>query len=183
MEQPRVYNTEDELIKWLKTYLKKQKEEVVKKDKLILDIGNNDNPIIIDFKFKLINIIKELDKTKYKTNNTIIDCKINFCKITFNQEVDFSNLIFYNVELNFSSSEFKDKVYFIGTKFIPENPEKPKNNIIFDDTTFSKEVNFYKASFCDISFFSTKFNLTKVLISHMFHLIAKQIFLWFHLII
>lgn len=66
MEQPRVYNTEDELIKWLKTYLKKQKEEVVKKDKLILDIGNNDNPIIIDFKFKLINIIKELDKTKYK---------------------------------------------------------------------------------------------------------------------
>lgn len=97
--------------------------------------------------------------------------------------MDFSNLIFYNVELNFSSSEFKDKVYFIGTKFIPENPEKPKNNIIFDDTTFSKEVNFYKASFCDISFFSTKFNLTKVLISHMFHLIAKQIFLWFHLII
>lgn len=61
--------------------------------------------------------------------------------------MDFSNLIFYNVELNFSSSEFKDKVYFIGTKFVPENPEKPKSNIIFYDTTFCEEVNFNSAQF------------------------------------
>ena len=212
MEQPKVYNTEEELIKWLEYDLKEQRkeyfdytgnpvDEMELEDFLILNIGNKDTNykrnININFKLSIrILMIKLTNKYKDSLDKDLIDLerkkinyKINCNSVIFNEEVnfsytylrkaDFSYTIFnkkvnfnkskffgvckfvratFNEEINFSNSEFKDKVYFIGAQFIVENKEKSKNNIIFEDTTFSKEVTFYKASFYDISFFGTIFN-------------------------
>lgn len=91
MKQPNLYKNSKELIRWLKFDLKKQRKENTKEE-LILNIGNNDKPIIIDFEFNLVNIIKELDKKNYKDDKIEINYKINFCNTTFNKRVDFFSL-------------------------------------------------------------------------------------------
>lgn len=141
MKQPNLYKNPKELIKWLKFDLKKQRKENIKKE-LILNIGNDDKTIIIDFEFNLVNIINKLYKNKYKTDNIEIDYKMNFDNIVFNKGADFSNSIFNN------------EVKFKGTQFLSQTTDNTDKSqpikILFYNITFEKKADFSNSNFNNV---------------------------------
>ena len=151
MKQPNLYKNPKELIKWLKFDLKKQRKENIKKE-LILNIGNDDKTIIIDFEFNLVNIINKLYKNKYKTDNIEIDYKMNFDNIVFNKGADFSNSIFNN------------EVKFKGTQFLSQTTDNTDKSqpikILFYNITFEKKADFSNSNFnnVDVEFSNSIFN-------------------------
>lgn len=160
MEQPKVYNTEEELIKWLKYDLEEQRRETAELEEAILgekiplkkveemcltlnigmkaeDISDDYTEYIeINFEFNLNDIIYKLfDKLSYE----YIGCYINCNGLIFNSEVDFSN------------ASFKNKVFFMGSKFI--------RNANFSWTLFNNEINFTGSKFIGgTDFYYTSFN-------------------------
>ncbi|WP_432631924.1 hypothetical protein [Brachyspira sp.] len=120
MEQPKVYNTEEELIKWLKYDLKEQRRETAELEEAILgekiplkkveeryltlNIGMKAENISddyieyieINFEFNLNDIIYKLfDKLSYEDIGYYINC----------------NGLIFNSEANFSNASFKNKVF------------------------------------------------------------------------
>ena len=116
MEQPKVYNKEEELIKWLEYDLKEQRKEIakdrgislndVKEEELVLHIGNKNfksiEKIEINFEFDFSAIIKKIN-----IKNNEIYYKVNCANLIFSKMVDFSDkkhnnkVVFYN-EVKFS---------------------------------------------------------------------------------
>ena len=123
MEQPSIYNTEEDLIKWLKYDLEEQRKEIakdrsislddVKDEELVLHIGNKDitacEKIEINFEFDFFDIIKKIN-----INNNKIYYKVNCANLIFNRMLDFSDkkynnkIICYN-EVKFDNSNFNEK--------------------------------------------------------------------------
>ena len=60
MEQPKVYNTEEELIEWLIYDLEEQRKGDIKEEELTLNIGNKDFKKEINFEFDFSSITKNL---------------------------------------------------------------------------------------------------------------------------
>lgn len=171
MEQPKVYNKEEELIKWLKYDLKEQRREIAYREEmfsgkkiplkkveeryLTLNIGMKIEDISddyieyikINFEFNLHDIIYKLfDKLSYEG----INCNIHCNRLIFNKKADFSNNLFYN-KVNFIDSRFMGNADFSSSSF--------NNEVNFSCTTFNNETDFSNASFYKkVNFFMTTFN-------------------------
>ncbi len=171
MEQPKVYNKEEELIKWLKYDLKEQRIEIAYREEmfsgkkiplkkveeryLTLNIGMKIEDISddyieyikINFEFNLHDIIYKLfDKLSYEG----INCNIHCNRLIFNKKADFSNNLFYN-KVNFIDSRFMGNADFSSSSF--------NNEVNFSCTTFNNETDFSNASFYKkVNFFMTTFN-------------------------
>ena len=174
MEQPRVYNTEYELIKWLKYDLEEQRKVGVKDEELVLHIGNkNSDCYSIDFlnqQYTTINIyfdfghiLKEIDNnqnTLRKDNKDYRICKyrINAKHCIFNSNFETLQVIFEK-ETNFFNSKFnkcnKNKIdnKFLYCKF--------KNSISFDKCLFDTNLFFCECIFFDkVKFCNSELNET-----------------------
>ena len=157
-EQPIEYNTEKELIDWLKWDLlqqiydintmsmkkiKKTKDNLINVEKiqntLVLNIGrelSNNNfskTTIINFEFNICNIFYEL----FNEYN-IIKIRINCTNLLFNHDVFLSTCIFKQ-DVNFYFCKFNHNIYFLGSTF-----EKSVN---FQSSIFYKEISFSELSF------------------------------------
>lgn len=172
MEQPENYDSEYELIEWLKYDLDDQRSKGVTEDELVLNIGSPIDKIIrikVNFIFDLRTIISELLQ-KSQTNKDhkyichhIINCsdsifeyetdfstfifekKSCFLNATFKGESSFSKSVF-NDESDFSKSVFNKEVYFYDVIF--------GNKINFSASTFSAEANFKESVFNEKANFS-----------------------------
>ena len=161
MEQPKVYNKEEELIKWLEYDLKEQRKEIakdrgislndVKEEELVLHIGNKNfksiEKIEINFDFDFSILIKEFCK-----DDENVGFKINCGYLIFNKQIFFHDDINFNNILDFSASIFNNKFRIENTTFCEEvNFNSAQFNAIvdFEDVAFDKEVNFSNAIFND----------------------------------
>ena len=167
-EQPIEYNTEKELIDWLKWDLlqqiydinrmpmkkiKKTKDNLINVEKiqntLVLNIGeklSNNNfskTTIINFEFNICNIFYEL----FNEYN-IIKIRINCTNLLFNHDVFLSTCIFKQ-DVNFYFCKFNHNIYFLGSTF-----EKSVN---FQSSIFYKEISFSELSFNYINLDSVTF--------------------------
>ncbi|ACN84393.1 hypothetical protein [Brachyspira hyodysenteriae] len=150
-EQPTEYNSEEELIKWLKYDLLQQannKGKIANKNNIIiiadkeeydytLNIGKEMNifETIINFDFNFISIMNSI-KNVYN-NNCEIYYIINSCNVIFHMNVYFYNCIFHN-KIYFSYSKFKNYTIFSSIIF---------NNILYFLTTECNQIDFVDIKF------------------------------------
>ncbi|CRF35643.1 hypothetical protein BRSU_2789 [Brachyspira suanatina] len=197
-KQPTKYNTEKELIDWLKWDLFQQIEEINKtseeqfnkiKDNLIniekiqnilvLNIGkkelSNNNSlesIIINFEFNISSIFYEL----LNQYNNIIEIKINCTNLLFNHDAFFSICIFKQ-DVDFYLCKFNHNIYFLGTTF--EKLVNFKSSIFYEKINFS-ELSFNYATFefttfyKEISFSELTFN--NIYLKNIKYLLTKLYF-------
>ncbi len=181
MEQPKVYNTEEELIKWLEYDLEKQRIDIsknrnispddVKCEELFLHIGNKNfksiEKIEINFEFDFSAIIKKIN-----IKNNEIYYKVNCASLIFNRMVDFSDkkhnnkIVFYN-ELKFDNSNFNEIAYFVNISFEKNanfsntlfNKRTYFNNIVFNCIVYFRSISIYQIEFGNI-IIKENFNLS-----------------------
>ena len=181
MEQPKVYNTEEELIKWLEYDLEKQRIDIaknrnispddVKCEELFLHIGNKNfksiEKIEINFEFDFSAIIKKIN-----IKNNEIYYKVNCASLIFNIMVDFSDkkhnnkIVFYN-ELKFDNSNFNEIAYFVNISFEKKvdfsntlfNKRTYFNNIVFNCIVYFRSISIYQIEFGNI-IIKENFNLS-----------------------
>ena len=164
MEQPKVYNTEEDLIKWLKYDLKEQRKEIaksknidikeVKYKELVLNFGNNKIPIkengkllqggnitkyincFIRFDLILENILKHFN---IEEQYIIIEEENNFQYLICPFKVNISHCIFEATIIRFYGTIFKEIVSFVNTTFY--------NEVDFFALKFIKGVYFDRVNF------------------------------------
>ena len=182
MEQPKVYNTEEDLIKWLKYDLKelkkhmsrekKESQNKVKKEELTLNIGSKDikscgEKIEINFEFDFSAIIKKIN-----IKNNEIYYKVNCASLIFNRMVDFSDkkhnnkVVFYN-EVKFDNSNFNELTNFVNISFEKNanfsntlfNKRTYFNNIVFNCIVYFRSISIYQIEFGNI-IIKENFNLS-----------------------
>lgn len=184
MEQPKVYNTEEELIKWLEYDLEKQRIDIsknrnispddVKCEELFLHIGNKNfksiEKIEINFEFDFSAIIKKIN-----IKNNEIYYKVNCASLIFNRMVDFSDkkhnnkIVFYN-ELKFDNSNFNEIAYFVNISFEKNanfsntlfNKRTYFNNIVFNCIVYFRSISIYQIEFGNI-IIKENFNLSIIM--------------------
>ena len=131
MSQPNRYESEEDLIDWLKENLESQKKKIaedkqikeneVKNEKLTLNIGSREKKITVDFDFTLEDVLEKLGLNETNDSNWIIcPYKLNAISVTFSKEA------------NFLGSTFSVGAYFNYIKFI-ENENKDEISIKFDN--------------------------------------------------
>lgn len=173
MEQPRVYNTEEDLIKWLKYDLKEQKKNIskekkvsqnkVKKEELTLNIGNKDIKSCdenkkINFEFDFSAIIKKIN-----IKNNEVYYKVNCSNLIFNKWVDFSdkkhnNRIVFHNEVKFNHVNFNEITYFVNISFEKKvdfsntlfNKRTYFNNIVFNCIVYFRSISIHQIEFGNI---------------------------------
>lgn len=164
MEQPKVYNTEEDLIKWLKYDLKEQRKEIaksknidikeVKYKELVLNFGNNKIPIkengkllqggnitkyincFIRFDLILENILKHFN---IEEQYIIIEEENNFQYLICPFKVNISHCIFEATIIRFYGTIFEEIVSFVNTTFY--------NEVDFFALKFIKGVYFDRVNF------------------------------------
>ena len=162
MNQPSRYKDEPHLIEWLKKDLKRQRDEGIAEENLMLNIGNIDNidntdnieliqnfqydkfiETEINFCFHFKDILKELLKLenkepKYDEKNIICYYRLNAISVTFSKEAYF----------NYST--FSKETYFVTSVF--------SGNANFNDSAFTGNANFYRSTFSgEITFYNIQF--------------------------
>ncbi|TXJ21168.1 hypothetical protein EPJ79_08570 [Brachyspira aalborgi] len=165
MEQPKVYNTEEDLIKWLKYDLKEQRKEIaksknidikeVKYKELVLNFGNNKIPIkenekllqggnitkyincFIRFDLILENILKHFNIEEQYI--IIIEEENNFQYLICPFKVNISHCIFEATIIRFYGTIFEEIVSFVNTTFY--------NEVDFFALKFIKGVYFDRVNF------------------------------------
>lgn len=181
MEQPKVYNKEEELIKWLEYDLKEQRKEIakdrgislndVKEEELVLHIGNKNfksiEKIEINFEFDFSAIIKKIN-----IKNNEIYYKVNCANLIFSKMVDFSDkkhnnkVVFYN-EVKFDNSNFNELTNFVNISFEKNanfsntifNKRTYFNNIVFNCIVYFRSISIYQIEFGNI-IIKENFNLS-----------------------
>lgn len=185
MEQPKVYNKEEELIKWLEYDLKEQRIDIsknrnispddVKCEELFLHIGNKNfksiEKIEINFEFDFSAIIKKIN-----IKNNEIYYKVNCASLIFNRMVDFSDkkhnnkIVFYN-ELKFNNSNFNEIAYFVNISF--------EKKVDFSNTLFNGQTCFRNILFnCIVDFqliYISKIKFSNITIKENFNLSIMNI--------
>ena len=184
MKQPKEYNNEQELIKWLIYDLNEQKKEIVKEKNininevenkdLVLNIGYKnpinvtlDKFIKVNFSFNIVKIInllyiEQIEYLNYDYINLstlIFEKYFDLSKFKFNIFIDFSCSNFKKT-VNFSNTIFNSGVNFWHCKF---DYIAKFNYCIFSDVDFS-DTNFYNFVYfdnsvfnCDLELFQTSF--------------------------
>jgi len=168
MEQPEIYKSENELIKWLKSDLKTQRNELIrqgikkediKKEDLTLNVGYKKNDISednkkipIDFDFKFNSILQQIGcNEKDEKDKRICLYNINFRDVFFKDKADFSKVVFEN-ETVFSYATFENEIVFSSSIF-------KASTTYFSGSTFNKVANFSGSTFKGRAyFFITVFN-------------------------
>lgn len=176
MEQPKVYYTEEELIKWLICDLEEQKKEIakgknidikeVKYKELVLNFGNNKIKInenekllqggnltkyrnyLIRFNFILEEVLKYFNIKEQHIEKE----KNGFPYLICPFKVNISHCIFEATIIHFNAIIFEETVSFINTTFC--------NEVNFFALKFIKSVYFDRVNFdCgkDISFYNILF--------------------------
>ena len=181
MEQPKVYNKEEELIKWLEYDLKEQRKEIakdrgislndVKEEELVLHIVNKNfksiEKIEINFEFDFSAIIKKIN-----IKNNEIYYKVNCANLIFSKMVDFSDkkhnnkVVFYN-EVKFDNSNFNELTNFVNISFEKNanfsntifNKRTYFNNIVFNCIVYFRSISIYQIEFGNI-IIKENFNLS-----------------------
>lgn len=182
MKQPKIYNTEEDLIKWLKYDLKELKKHIsrekkesqnkVKKEELTLNIGSKDikscgEKIEINFEFDFSAIIKKIN-----IKNNEIYYKVNCANLIFSKMVDFSDkkhnnkVVFYN-EVKFDNSNFNELTNFVNISFEKNanfsntlfNKRTYFNNIVFNCIVYFRSISIYQIEFGNI-IIKENFNLS-----------------------
>ena len=158
MVQPLVYNTEQELIDWLKYDLQEQVERGVEENDLVLNIGfkkgnkkEHKDKIELNFKFYFITFMKKIEYNKQDDyGNSICPYQVNCNDVIFKYSVDFSYFVFNN-NLNFIRSVFEMDVVFLSSTF---------NKILsFKNSNFYKIADFsYSTLNFVVDFFDAVFN-------------------------
>lgn len=186
MKQPKIYNTEEDLIKWLKYDLKEQKKHIsrekkesqnkVKKEELTLNIGSKDikscdEKIEINFEFDFSAIIKKIN-----IKNNEIYYKVNCANLIFSKMVDFSDkkhnnkVVFYN-EVKFDNSNFNELTNFVNISF--------EKNANFSNTFFNGQTCFRNILFnCIVDFqliYISKIKFSNITIKENFNLSIMNI--------
>ena len=169
-EQPKEYNSEEELIKWLKYDLLKQalgKGKNPDENNTItitdneeydytLNIGEiNGEKIIFNFD---ININYNL----FFMNNNETNYKINFNSIVFNNFVSLKKIKFNN-DINIQNSYFNNKFDLFEITF--------DKNVDFSNSVFNKdniEYYFYKVTFNRNAFFRSVSIKHKIIFNNMY---------------
>ncbi len=172
MEQPLVYNTEQELINWLRDDLEYQryqltlngvKREDIKDEDLILRIGGIINDFservkcnfILNFRDILTNVLvpkapKEEDNNlivcPYKVEVKFVDFEdfTNFAFIKFKSKVNFFESTF-KLDANFQNCVFMEKAYFVVLDF--------KEKVNFAASIVAAEIKFAYVTFRNIGHF------------------------------
>ncbi|TXJ38973.1 hypothetical protein EPJ66_01565 [Brachyspira aalborgi] len=171
MKQPKIYNTEEDLIKWLKYDLNKQRKKIaknksikkylVKNEELTLNIGDKNRVgfnfftienfdridnyrIKVNFEFDIRKIINKL----IRTNNNDCPFYINANNIEFNEITNIASK--YNQNVDYSYSIFNKEVYSIMLNF--DNYVNFDNSIFKSYTNFSSCYFYNGANFSQVSF-------------------------------
>jgi len=162
MEQPDKYGNINELIAWLKSDLKTQrnkliekgiKREDIKDEELTLNVGNKiklpidgGKEIIIDFDFKFHSILKELGcKEKDGKFDIICPYRVSFKWVVFKDNATFIFSIFES-NADFSYSAFEKEVNFFYSTF--------KKGANFSSSIFKGETKFFDSIFKRLVIFS-----------------------------
>ena len=129
MEEPTIYNSENELMQWLKYDLNKQRFEKISfkhpahyfvpaQEVTIRIIPSNSkiNQIEINFDFSIKNIIKRLSNTTDVLYYEALYSNIYIANVKFNKTVDFSNFDF-KTNILFNNVHFCDYVDFSNSIF------------------------------------------------------------------
>lgn len=150
MGQPRVYNTEEELIKWLKYDLEEQRKEIAK-EREILPEEVDKKDLTLNFVYKYIRVD---DVILSEMEDYIIEYEVNYIKFIGFKDILENILNYFNIKekytkkdeigyqylrcpfkVNISHCIFKSSIYFMDILF-----EEPVN---FTTTKFDKDIIFY----------------------------------------
>ena len=145
IEQPTIYKNENELIKWLQLDLRRQRDEGVKEDELILNIGSSDSLFVrsvevgFDFDFDSITIsCFPIDSHRSsclgsESSKTVCRYKLNCSHVVFKNTVNFKHVIFQNV-VDFHRAIFQRQTTFFLITF--------NGGANFEYATFNNKINF-----------------------------------------
>ncbi|KLI47821.1 hypothetical protein SZ41_08690 [Brachyspira hyodysenteriae] len=178
MEQPKEYNSIIDLIKWLKSDLKQQKDEISKKNGIPKN-NINEKDLVLNIGKKDFFILKKENKDKIVINCSIIldefidkktnqiNYKINFSNCIFNKIIPFNNLNYknqwiFNNEIDFSYSIFNTNI--------------PITNIIFNNIVNFEKSLFYNEICIDNSIFNNSLYFSNSIFNSSINLYNNNIF-------
>ena len=186
-EQPTEYNSEEQLIKWLKYDLLQQaKSKIENKDKKIITItneeeknytldfnktkNNSDKKVYINFYLEFDNIIHKIISNNCRdinfpisSNNIIFNKGLEISNFIFNREVVIRYCHFYE-KLTIKSSKFDNNLDFYNAIFYCtlNLDYNTFNRINFDVLSFKKEVKFTNINFNDVVYFYDYYDTKRI---------------------
>ncbi|MEI0606571.1 hypothetical protein R4K48_06360 [Brachyspira pulli] len=157
-EQPTEYNTEEELIDWLKWDLYRQtiniskelgiKLSEVKDTYLTINIGNENNNYKINFYFDFLNLLQLLYNKKIDYEH-IFNLKVRFININFDKEFCIQHIVFNNNSISFINCSFHKSIIFINNYFC---------GLYFQNVYIEKSINILFCQASQLNFSEIKFH-------------------------